>query len=96
MMLFHYYVTSCSNLISGSIIYMYMYLLSHFCYARINPILGYHSDDSATPSPYAGHKYKRHKGESKQKHKKKKSKKKHKHKRSSRDQQLVDVETIDS
>ena len=57
--------------------------------------VGYHSDDSATPSPYTGHRHKRHKGESIKKHKKKKSKKKHKHKHSSRDQ-LVDVETIDS
>ena len=54
---------------------------------------GYHSDESATPSPYPGHKHKRHKGESKQKHKKKKSKKKHKHKRK---EQMIDVETLDS
>ena len=55
--------------------------------------VGYHSDESATPSPYPGHKHKRHKGESKQKHKKKKSKKKHKHKRK---EQMIDVETLDS
>lgn len=63
-----------------------------FIVARLS-LLGYLSDDSATPSPYTGgHKHKRHKGEPKQKHKKKK--KKHKHKHSSRDQ-VVDVETLD-